>query len=147
MIMTAQSEQRDERISALMDGEITDSEIDRALSDLRQDTELNARWGRYHLVSDSLRNDLADSIDPHLAGRINAAIDAEPIYTAAHHWRRKPAPEWLRQAGGLAVAASVTAVAILGAQALYQNEAEGIPVGAATVAAAVDTHTSHGRTR
>jgi len=122
MIMTAQSDARDERLSALMDGEIHGAEIDRAIGELKQNPELSARWGRYHLVSDSLRNDIAAQVDPGMADRINAVIAAEPIYTSAHHWRGKRSPAWLKQAGGLAIAASVTAVAILGTQSLYQTD-------------------------
>jgi len=142
MMITAQSDQRDERVSALMDGEIDGSDIDRALSDLKQDAELSARWNRYHLVSDSLHNDLASQVDPQLADRISEQIAAEPIYTSADHWGKKPSPAWLKQAGGLAIAASVTAVAILGTQALYQDEigsnpaiADAGPPGAASTSA------------
>jgi sigma-E factor negative regulatory protein RseA len=111
----------DERLSALMDGEIHDREIDRALRDLRADDDLSARWARYHLASDSLRDDLATHVDPGLADRIGTAIAAEPVYIAAHHWLRKTRPQWLRQAGGLALAASLTAVTILGSQALLHD--------------------------
>lgn len=127
MMITAQPDQRDERVSALMDGEIDGSDIDRALSDLKQDAELSARWNRYHLISDSLRNDLPTQIDPRLADRISGLIAAEPIYIGAHHWGKKPGPAWIKQAAGLAVAASVTAVAILGTQALYQDEPGNAP--------------------
>ena len=118
---SAESIAADERLSALMDGEIRDREIDRALRDLRADDDLSARWARYHLASDSLRNDLASHVDPGLADRIGTAIATEPVYVAAHHWRRKTRPPWLRQAGGLALAASLTAVTILGSQALLHD--------------------------
>jgi negative regulator of sigma E activity len=126
--------QRDERVSALMDGELHGSDIDHAIRDLEQDAELAERWNHYHLVSDSLRNDLAPQIDLQLADRIRAAIDDEPIYTAAHHWGGKPTPAWRQQAGGLAIAASLTAVSIFGAQALLQHDNNGIPAASPAVA-------------
>jgi len=121
MTITFQSSVADERLSALMDGEIQDREIDHALRDLKADDDLSARWARYHLASDSLRDDLATHVDPGLADRIGTAIAAEPVYVAAHHWRRKTRPQWLQQAGGMALAASLTAVTILGSQALFHD--------------------------
>lgn len=136
MIGTQTGKQREERISALMDGELHGSDIDHAIRDLEQDAELAQQWKHYHLVSDSLRNDLAPQIDLQLSDRIHAAIDAEPIYTAAHHWGGKPKPAWRQQAGGLAIAASLTAISILGAQALLQSDDNGIPASSATMASA-----------
>ena len=124
---TGAGDTRDERVSALMDGELDGRELDHAIRDLSQDAELAECWSHYHLISDSLRNDVAPKIDLQLADRISAAIDAEPIYTSAHHWGGKAKPAWRQQAGGLAIAASLTAVSILGAQALLQNDDNGIP--------------------
>jgi len=133
---------RDERVSALMDGELDGRDIDSTIDDLAQDAEMADRWNHYHLISDSLRNDIAPNIDLQLAGRISAAVAAEPIYTAAHHWGGKAKPAWRQQAGGLAIAASLTAISILGAQALLQSDDSGIPGAAPAVAsnAATTTH-------
>jgi len=139
---TEMGSERDERVSALMDGELHGSDIDLAIRELEQDAEMAERWNHYHLVSDSLRNDLAPQIDLQLADRIHAAIDAEPIYTAAHHWGGKPKPAWRQQAGGLAIAASLTAVSILGAQALLQNDNNSIPGANPAVASSAPAPTA-----
>jgi len=133
---------RDQRVSALMDGELDRRDIDHAIRDLEQDTEMAERWSHYHLISDSLRKDTAPKIDLQLAGRISAAIDAEPIYTAAHHWGSKAKPAWRQQAGGLAIAASLTAVSILGAQALMNNDNSGMPTTSPAIASAASAATS-----
>jgi len=122
--LRARASAADERLSALMDGEIRGREIDHALRDLKVDDDLSARWARYHLASDSLRDDLATHVDPGLADRIGTAIAAEPVYVAAHHWGSKSRPQWLQQAGGLALAASLTAVTILGSQALLHDPSD-----------------------
>ena len=134
MIGTKMGNEYDERVSALMDGELHGADIERTIHDLEHDTGLARRWNHYHLLSDSLRNDLAPQIDLQLADRIHAAIDAEPIYTAAHHWSGKPKPAWHQQVGRLAIAASLTAISILGAQALLQNNNNGIPGGGPAMA-------------
>lgn len=142
MIGTQTGNERDERVSALMDGELHGADIERAIQDLGQDAELAERWSHYHLVSDSLRNDLAPQIDIQLADRIRSAIDAEPIYTAAHHWGGKPKPAWRQQASGLAIAASLTAVSILSAQALLQNDDSAIPASGPAMASAAPAATA-----
>ena len=145
-----QASAADERLSALMDGEIRGREIDHALRDLKADDDLSARWARYHLASDSLRDDLASHVDPGLAERISTAIAAEPVYVAAHHWGGKRRPQWLQQAGGLALAASLTAVTILGSQALFHDASDPTvnpganPVATATLPPA-NTHLDIGR--
>ena len=131
MGINIQSEPRSERLSALMDGEVSDSEIGHALLDLKQDHELTHRWDRYHLASDALRNNLGAAVDPSLANRISAAIEAEPVYLGAHRRRRAAGvssmPDWVRQTGGLALAASVTAMVILGTQALTNKGTQSTP--------------------
>lgn len=143
--MTTAQQQRDERLSALLDGEIPDHEIAPAARDLMEDADLSARWHRYQLASDSLRRDLAPVTDPALYDRISAAIAAEPIYTSPHHWRRKRAPAWLQQAGGLAIAASVTAISIFGAQALLKNPAADLSSGGAVTISHTATPSAVGR--
>lgn len=140
----------DESLSALLDGELDEQEVESVARSLVQNPALRARWRRYQLASDSLRGDLPATTDPALLDRIGAAIAAEPVYTAPHHWRRKRRPTWLQQAGGLAIAASVTALSIFAAQALLRDPAAEIsgpaaaPVAAKVSPSAIGTPASNG---
>jgi negative regulator of sigma E activity len=95
-----------EKLSALMDDELTEFETRRVLDDLRDDPRQRATWERYHLARAALRNELDLAAAPGLAERIAGRLTQVPV--------RSPRP--LRAAGTLAVAASVAAVAIIGVQ-------------------------------
>src|SRR5690606_1817186 len=118
-----------EAISALMDGEAGDAA---ALDGLIQNETLRRTWGRYHVISDCLNGRLPAQVDVHLADRIALAIRNEPAIVA-------PVPEraprqLLRPVAGLAIAASVAAVAILGVK---QQRADHTTVSPAAPVAAV----------
>ncbi len=101
-----------EWLSALADGELQGRELERALDALQHDPELQASWQHYHLIRDSVSSNLDEAMDLQLHSRISAAIADEPTILAP---RRQHRP-WLKQAAGLAIAASVTAIAIIGVQ-------------------------------
>jgi sigma-E factor negative regulatory protein RseA len=104
------AEQKKEWVSALADGELAGDELKRALDAMRQEPELLTSWSRYHLIRDALHSNLEDRVMSDLSLRVAEALEREPVILAP---QRAPRP-WLRHAAGLAVAASVTGVAILG---------------------------------
>jgi sigma-E factor negative regulatory protein RseA len=113
--------QREEQVSALVDGEASGGEINGAISALLSDAALRERWSRYHLISDALRNNLPDLPCHTMADRVREALEDEPTILAPRR-RRVHMPGFVRQAAGLAVAASVTAAAILGVQYMHSGE-------------------------
>jgi sigma-E factor negative regulatory protein RseA len=110
-----------EWLSALADGELQGDELQRGLDALRNDPELQASWGAYHVIRDSVSSNLNPEVAPQLHQRISAALDAEPTILAPQR-RKRP---WLKQAAGVAIAASVTGVAIIGVQQM--NGVDGGP--------------------
>jgi negative regulator of sigma E activity len=95
-----------EDISALVDGE--PAAAGDAIGELTRSAAALRAWGRYHLISDCIRGQLPRQMDPALGARIGSALRNEPTVltpTALRH-------AWLRPAAGLAVAASVAAMAI-----------------------------------
>jgi sigma-E factor negative regulatory protein RseA len=109
----------DERISALIDGELDVYEQQKAVDELLAHDENRKAWGRYHLISDTLKHSLPTSINHDFSSRVMAALDDEPTVLA-------PASRasWGQRAAGLAVAASVAAVAVLGVQFIYQQDVQ-----------------------
>jgi sigma-E factor negative regulatory protein RseA len=104
------AQHKKEWVSALADDELAGDELKQGLDALRQDPELLASWSRYHLLRDALHSNLEDRVLPDLSTRVAAALEQEPVILAPE---RSPRP-WLRHAARLAVAASVTGIAILG---------------------------------
>ncbi|MFZ5589069.1 MAG: sigma-E factor negative regulatory protein [Pseudomonadota bacterium] len=120
-----------ERISALMDGELRGGESKQAIADLEQDAGLKQTWERYHLIRAALRGNLPTHFEHRISTRVSALLAAEPTVLAprgmlfkAKLSRYTPA---LKQVAGLAVAASVTAVAILGVQTSSHDSTAAAP--------------------
>ena len=103
-----------ERISAFLDGEFRESKPDRIVDALYGNPELHRAWVRFHLIGDAMRGvgpvPGADSI----AGKVGATLSGEKIVPLKP---RLPRPGFGPLAG-LALAASVSAVAILGIHSL-----------------------------
>lgn len=106
------NEKKLESLSALMDGEVRDRDLD-TLEDWTRDEGLRAAWGRYHLISECIRGTLPRQMDPALASRIAVALRNEPVILAPDSGVSRP---WLKPLAGMAIAASVATLAVVGIQ-------------------------------
>ncbi len=97
-----------ERISALMDGELDADESAAILRDLRQDEALREAWARFHLIGDAMRG--SGVLRPDFAARVSARLMLEP--TVMVLVPRPPRPAAKRYA--LPLAASVAALSFVG---------------------------------
>ena len=70
----------EEKLSQLMDGEWHQLAPAESVASLCADEAQRARWMRYHLIRDALRNEPVQ-VDNGLAARISAAIDDEEDYS------------------------------------------------------------------
>jgi sigma-E factor negative regulatory protein RseA len=103
-----------EQLSACLDGELPEGELDLLLKRLERDPHLRRSIGNYALVAEALRSQRPVAASAGFAARVSAAIAAEPA------GKREPAPRispaairWLRPAAGVAIAAGVAAVAVV----------------------------------
>jgi sigma-E factor negative regulatory protein RseA len=106
-----------EQLSALADGECEMPEQEWVLRRLAGDADFKARWQRYYLVSDAMKNNLPECIDVNFADRIKQAIDADspPLQIPqTPAIGKSPTFSWYKPVTGFALAASVAAVAVLG---------------------------------
>jgi sigma-E factor negative regulatory protein RseA len=109
------SEQIREQVSAFLDGELPDTETELLLKRLTRDGELRESFGRYALIGEAIRGTSRGLLTKGFAGRINFAIDGEPVGSAGHVAQAR-APRWWRPLAGTAVAAGVAAIAVLALQ-------------------------------
>lgn len=109
----------DERISALMDGELDEPMHGDALNELLKKDEARDTWSRYHLISDTLRQQLPAGMDKQFSTRVMCALKDEPTVLAP---TLSQASSLGQRLAGLAVAASVAAVAVMGVQFMYQQD-------------------------
>ncbi len=113
------TEQSGERISSLVDGEFDDLlDAESSLDHLVANKEASRRWESYHLISDALKRNLPGFIDNQLASRVMAELENEPTVLAPP---RKNSTIG-KQVAGLAIAASVATVAVLGVQFMYKED-------------------------
>lgn len=103
----------DEKVSALVDGELPHDEIEGVFDVLKRDEPSQACWGHYHLISDALKNNLPDRLPEDFVTRVSQALETEPHFVAPPP-RPAKTPFHLRPTVGFALAASVAAVAFLG---------------------------------
>lgn len=97
-----------ESLSALADGEATEWELKRLITELDRDESLREQWRLHHLTSASLNKSALAGID--LSARISSALEAEsrPVRIGSYF---KPFTQ-------VAVAASVAVLALVGIQQL-----------------------------
>ena len=95
-----------EKLSALVDGELEGDGLHAHLGRLRTDPELRSAWDVYHLIGDALRG----HISPAIADRVVARLREEPTVLAP-----RPQKSPSRQLGwyAMAAAASVGAVGLV----------------------------------
>jgi sigma-E factor negative regulatory protein RseA len=105
------SESTRERLSALIDGELDQAEAVRLLDEVTRGSELQRTWEHYHLISDALQGHMAPGLPMgDLFERVRERVQEEPTMYRLRAFR---APG-LRPLAGLAIAASVAVVAVLG---------------------------------
>lgn len=126
----------DEKLSALVDNEVGEWELRTVVQSLNHDQELQAGWRNYHLIGDAMRGTLPDHVCPDLTDRISHALENEP-----HHFNPQIAAASVasntagktRATVGFALAASISAVAVVGVMGIDQDN--GMPGQQMSVAA------------
>jgi sigma-E factor negative regulatory protein RseA len=78
-------QQRRQRVSAVMDGDLDEAELQRWLAQESQQPHVQGDWHTYHLIGDVLRSsDLASNKDhdQRLLERVQQSLDTEPVVLA-----------------------------------------------------------------
>jgi len=112
------NEELDSQLSAMFDDELPAVECELLARRLSRDEELRARWSRYAAIGATIRAEGGVRLNAELARRVSAAISTEPAVVAEPVLAPPRSPSRFRSriwapVGGVAVAASVAAVAIL----------------------------------
>lgn len=125
-----------EQLSALMDGEVLDSEL---LGSLGKDKSLQQTWQSYHLIRDTLRGDMSAVVHFDIADRVAAALENEPVRLVPQpvtesqpqpgQWRKMPfwnkVRPWASQLTQVGIAACVSLAVLVGVQQ-YNHPGNGV---------------------
>ena len=98
-----------EHLSSLMDGELSREAGLFLTRRLFKDDAMCAKWERYHLIRDCIRQPGSKQMVTGLSVKLSATLDAEDS-PGVSAWRNN---RWLKPVSGLAIAASVALVAIM----------------------------------
>ncbi len=113
-----------DRISMLVDGELEEWELNGTLQALEQDAEMQSCWRNYHLIGDAMRGHLPNPLCSDLGDRVSRALKHEPTYfpprTASLSSPSRFTPR--KTAAGFALAASLTAIAVVGVMDIGQRD-------------------------
>ena len=109
------NEELDSQLSAMFDDELPPAQCELLARRLSRDESLKARWGRYAVISAVVRAERGVRLNAPLAGRVNAAISAEPALgnPAVAQPRPRSALRWWQPLVGGALAAGVAAASVL----------------------------------
>lgn len=110
-----------EQLSACLDGELPEGELDLLLKQLARDPQLRQTMGAYARIGEVMRAERAVTASAGFAAKVSAAIAAEPQSESQSVVARPrkvaaAAVQWLRPVAGLAIAAGVAAVAVFAVQ-------------------------------
>lgn len=111
------SEQLRESMSALMDDEANELELQRLLQQVGDDSELRATWVRYNAVRSVMSGQGVSHLQLDISSRVREAIDSSPQSTGVKEPLRQ---RLFRPMASFAVAASVAATVVIGGQQLAQ---------------------------
>ena len=111
-----------EQISAFVDGELQGLARARVVDALYGSSELRRAWARFHLIGDAARKIGPVPGAGSIAGKVSEALSGEQI-VAFKLPRRRPG---IAPLSGLALAASVSAIAILGIRSLDDGGAQSL---------------------
>lgn len=117
----------DIQVSECLDGELDESRLPGFLERYGAEGGLRRRFSRYVVVRDCLRQAPPLTVDNDFAGRVMGALADEPVVLAPRGrsvFAGERARRLLRPAAGLAVAASVATVAVLGLRGDYVDESD-----------------------
>jgi sigma-E factor negative regulatory protein RseA len=116
------TEQQLEKISALVDSHLDPAEIGREISRLIKHNDEAQKWYRYQLIGDAMRQELGPVTDPRFAERVTQQLQNEPIVLAPSRKAAQPATGWTKPAAGVAIAASLAAIAFILSPSLLDQQ-------------------------
>lgn len=107
----------EDKISALMDGELDADEATSTIARFKKTDELREQWAVYHLISDVLAQ--PEMIPADVAHRVSARLATEPTVLAPHP---SPSASARHKPIAFAAAASVTAMAVAAWMSLHTTQ-------------------------
>jgi sigma-E factor negative regulatory protein RseA len=114
------SDQQFEKLSALMDGELSDRLAGNLLDQSGQDPEFGSAWERYHLIGQAMRGEAYNPTARQVSESVGETLLTEPIPIRRRASRNTPHAR-LAPFGGAALAAAAAFLAVFAVPNLFQG--------------------------
>lgn len=124
-----------ESLSALVDSQASELELQRILKASQSDPEVKATWARYQVASAVIRRDMPAFDLSDFSARVSAALDEEAVHNGTTADSVAPT-RWWQNVGRFAVAASVAGGVILFSQNLSTDGTDAAVIATAAPVAA-----------
>lgn len=144
MVTEAMTDPVQEQLSACLDNELAEAELDLLLKRLGRDPQLGEPLGRYAVIREALRDDRPARASDDFAARVSAAIAAEQVVPRRVGRVAAGNMKWLRPAAGMAIAAGVAAIAVITVQPRIQAPEQVADTPAVATPSAVPVQTGNG---
>ena len=109
--------------SAAVDDELGEFDQARLLKALKDDPEQRELWERYHMISDALGDHLPERVGDDLSARVRAAVSREAALSVSESAVIPGSKAIKGPWGGVAIAASVALMAIIGVRSFNADDA------------------------
>ncbi len=104
-----------QKVSALADGDLSETETHQTIMALSEDRALRAAWERYHLIGDAIRGEALRLARRSVAEEVARRLAAEPTVLVPERLSRLKTARWAWPAAGGAIAAGIAILAVLAA--------------------------------
>ena len=130
------SERMRESLSALMDDEANELELERVLTQIGDSDDLRRSWHRYNVARAAIAGQQLGHLNVDISAQVRQALVAEGAQQPAFGNGASLRQRLLRPVASLAVAASVAATVVIGGQQLAQLGGGSSPGGRAVASSA-----------
>ncbi|MGD8568783.1 MAG: sigma-E factor negative regulatory protein [Gammaproteobacteria bacterium] len=115
--------EKNEQLSAFVDGELNREHCDHIISGLCNNQDTLSCFERYQIISDTMRSQLPVAMKRDFADCVKTAIESEPAILAPALTSKKSgfSTHITKKVAGFAIAASVATIAVIGVQLEYQD--------------------------
>lgn len=108
----------DDKLSSLVDGELEADEASEAVQMLLNNSDFQDRWHRYHVMKSAIHNDLPGHHNVDITRQVSFALQREPTVLAPEPKPRSAFDNMAKPLAGLAIAATVAMVTLVGVDLL-----------------------------
>jgi len=135
--------QSNEQISAILDDQCNEADLQAFMQDLKRDDVADAETlQRYQLMGDGMRDELDQASFMDVSAAVHRAVEQEESYAVVSPVKKFPRfnlAAWLRPLSGLAIAASVAMITVVSFQTVKNESNDGLAQPIAQAPSAVIT--------